>query len=55
MKLIPILLYNSQEKCLMPESAIQAACSNEVDLEGSSSLHRSHFWSLFSERNYHIL
>lgn len=36
MKLIPILLYNSQEKCLMPESAIQAACSNEVDLEGSS-------------------
>ena len=36
MKLIPILLYNSQEKCLMPESAIQAACSNELDLEGSS-------------------
>jgi len=36
MKLIPILLYNSQEKCLMRESAIQAARSNELDLEGSS-------------------
>ena len=36
MKLIPILLCNSQENCLMPESTIQTACSNELDLEGSS-------------------